>query len=1052
MSSNNNNTGGGGSGSGFNVRFPAKHSTKKSIFERQRAEAEAKRQREAAETAAVYEDFVKSFDDDGGSSSTTAPSQQQNRPFSTSIPQPKGGSTVGATGGRRHFSIPSSNHGGHRNSGPGSLGGGNNSNNNNNNSRSRDARPSRLSDVRTRLAFGDDEDDEEYGNKTKGGDSEEEGQIVEDNAPRNSSSGAVDRAEEKATSKPTIRLANMPPGTSPAAVKALVLGSSRLTVDAVRILPSTTTNSTATDRKSVAAIVTLAADTAASDIDAAVSAMQNRYLGYGYYLNLHRHLSSAVVAASSTAMTAGGGGSSAASQPFGARPVPPESKKDKAPAPGFAPPAFSQGGGRGGFQGHGRGMAMGIPPPATFNSPASVGIPSREGILHVPVRAPRDIKKLRMVHKVIEQVLDQGPEFEALLMSRPEVQFEEKWAWLWDARCEAGVWYRYRLWETVTGLHAQRDKTQGQAKRGKYIPLFEGSHAWKTPDNPLPYEFDTSLVELVSDSDYNSSDDSDAEAEANANANTSAGDDDKESFLNPLEKARLTHLLARLPTTLSKLRKGDVARVTAFAITHASRGANEIVDLIVANVKRPLAYTKANPEYEEKQADEKIKGSDDVVDTSGAQLIAVYVVSDILSSSATSGIRHAWRFRQLFDAALRRCNVFASLGRLADKFQWGRMRAEKWKRSIGLVLGHWEGWSVFSAETQAFLVSSFENPPRLEGEKSTEPTDEPLATETATSTKKSRWKTVDTTAPATDQEPSASGFRRADSSADDKMQVDSSEPVGRKEGVNDEDEWAYRSDYTDDEALDLACMDDEDIDGEPMEGETTSDRRARLDGFPLTDDEIRALVGDMDDNEMSEEGEIASDDGNEDMEDDDDNYEAYGMSDLSSSSEDDRDVIGDIENNEVRGVDQNAFSGQGGHPGHGRDVAMHDAQRPPQRTATSVTTTSEEQEQEQPAQAAAATDAPADIPADPTSRSTSRPTGTPSGDSAPSGSSAVQASVQASQASVGVQASSVQTPQPVRMHFKSTTSTTPTSSSAFPPRKRMRAVDMFDDSGDEGSK
>jgi U2-associated protein SR140 len=38
--------------------------TKKSLFERQKAEAEAKRLREEAETKAVYEDFVKSFDDE----------------------------------------------------------------------------------------------------------------------------------------------------------------------------------------------------------------------------------------------------------------------------------------------------------------------------------------------------------------------------------------------------------------------------------------------------------------------------------------------------------------------------------------------------------------------------------------------------------------------------------------------------------------------------------------------------------------------------------------------------------------------------------------------------------------------------------------------------------------------------------------------------------------------------------------------------------------------------------------------------------------------------
>jgi hypothetical protein len=39
--------------------------SKKSVFERQRAEAEAKRVRDEKEAAAIYDDFVKSFDDEG---------------------------------------------------------------------------------------------------------------------------------------------------------------------------------------------------------------------------------------------------------------------------------------------------------------------------------------------------------------------------------------------------------------------------------------------------------------------------------------------------------------------------------------------------------------------------------------------------------------------------------------------------------------------------------------------------------------------------------------------------------------------------------------------------------------------------------------------------------------------------------------------------------------------------------------------------------------------------------------------------------------------------
>lgn len=91
--------------------------TKKSLFERQKAEAEAKRQREQDETAAVYEDFVKSFDDEGDS--TPSVGGRSSSGF--------GGTSSGGPP-RRHFSgAPPGpgvrgGFGGRANSGPGSLG------------------------------------------------------------------------------------------------------------------------------------------------------------------------------------------------------------------------------------------------------------------------------------------------------------------------------------------------------------------------------------------------------------------------------------------------------------------------------------------------------------------------------------------------------------------------------------------------------------------------------------------------------------------------------------------------------------------------------------------------------------------------------------------------------------------------------------------------------------------------------------------------------------------------------------------------------------------
>lgn len=745
------------------AEFPDVHAklqkpTKQSAFERQKAEAEAKRLREAAETAAVYEDFVKSFDADDGDNDNTNDSSAQ--PF-RGLPPPGG---FAPRGGRRHFGGPGSGLGGMKSSGPGTLGQG-------------PAAPGSYAKKRNfdggfttgggrrdhstgRLGFDNDDDDDNGGAllhkplaKAFDASDDEEERL----------GGGGSRSEDRAVAKPTLRLVNLPPATSPAVIKALI--SSTLRVEGVRILPPTAQG---TDRKSLAAIVTLAQDTAASEIDTVVSALQHRYLGVGYYLSLHRHLSSAAVAMAAEASLLG---PAAGSHPFGARPV----------------PTLGPGNGHGGGPHGGPGR---FAPPSSYG-PA--GAPLSRNLFHVPIQPPRDIKQLRMIHKVVESVLEHGPEFEALLMSRADVQREEKWAWLWDARSQGGIWYRWRLWEVLTG---------GGNGKGGYLPLFEGSHAWKVPDKPLPYEHTTGVDGFISESDYVS--EFDDEDDEEPKIITEGSKADEEVFLNPIEKAKLVHLLSRLPTTLSKIRKGDIARITAFAITHSNRGADEIVDLIVSNIENPLAFSSANPDHQRDAPNQsgdsrdasplitelaKPPTSDPSTsqDANGAKLVALYVISDILSSSSTSGIRHAWRYRQLLEASLKSRRVFEGLGLMPEKLNWGRLRAEKWKRSVGLVLSLWDGWSVFPMDSQELFVKSFENPPSLggakrDGDKGGLVGDEERA--------KGRWKTVEAM-------PEAAAAAEG----------------GRDDG--DDSDGSY-DEYTDDEELDNELFAQHHIDGESL--------------------------------------------------------------------------------------------------------------------------------------------------------------------------------------------------------------------------------------------
>ncbi|KAI1811041.1 hypothetical protein GGS20DRAFT_139088 [Poronia punctata] len=731
--------------------------SKQSAFEKQKAEAEAKRKREAAETAAVYESFVKSFDHDDDDDDAGVFSRNRNQQTSN-FNRPGGNApSLGGVGGlgKRHFGASSLK------SGPGSLGplptsfG-----------RKRYEPPQHGSskkgyeDGKGRLGFHDENDDGPL-SKPKGV------SRAFDTSDDETDARTRDLAEEKAIARPTIRLSNLPPGTSPAVIKALMPAS--LVVESVKILPSTATGGG--ERKSMAAIAVLAAETPAADIDAAVSSLQNKYLGYGYYLSLHRHLSSAVSTSAVSTLT-----STSTSHAFGAKPVP--QANDAGP---YQP---------GGFH---RGFA----PPSSYNTG---GGPISRTILHVPVRAPSDIKQIRLIHKVVESVLEHGPEFEALLMSRPDVQRDEKWAWIWDARSEGGVWYRWRLWEVVTG------GPKAAERQGKYLPLFEGSHAWKLPDKPLAYEYVTGIDEFVSDPEYNSSDDEDYEEEANR---PPEGGDGEKSYLNPLEKAKLTHLLARLPINLGQIRKGDIARLTSFAITHSSRGAEEIADTIASNIIRPFALTSANPDYKRATgSDERGNGSlsstpqpegatakaNQPPDTSAASLIGLYVVSDILSSSAASGVRHAWRYRQLFETALKEGKVFENLGLFAERLNWGRLRAEKWKRSVGLVLGLWEGWCAFPNDAQQFFTQTFESPPSAK--KDELPEEAPK--------KGGKWKTVE---------------------AGSHVPIDNDGflPVSTKDETMEKIVDAASGDDLDgeamDEGLDMEVDLDSDIDGVPMDSE-----------------------------------------------------------------------------------------------------------------------------------------------------------------------------------------------------------------------------------------
>lgn len=361
------------------------------------------------------------------------------------------------------------------------------------------------------------------------------------------------------------------------------------------------------------------------------------------------------------------------------------------------------------------------------------------------VTPPNDLSQLKLIHKTLEALLMHGPEFEALLMSRPHIQRSEEWSWLFNPRSTGGIYYRWRLWDTIS---SSRSRRAGAGDR-----IFEGQSPWIPPEQGLKFEYTTELEEFISDSAYDSSDEEDDDGgiarRYNDHTRATGGppvevmqDGDGTGYLNPLAKTKLVHLLARLPPSNATLRRGDVARVTGFAIEHAGSGADEVAEIITANVSKPLSTTNARgraPEHEETEEDKEAR------DKTPASLVGLYIISDILSSSASAGVRHAWRYRAVFESALRDQKTFERLGRIDKDLGWGKLKAEKWRRSVQSVLSLWEGWCVFPQGSHDEFVNSFLEPPLSQTEQVRMEKDEKRKANEDLQRSKSagKWKTVD---------------------------------------------------------------------------------------------------------------------------------------------------------------------------------------------------------------------------------------------------------------------------------------------------------------------
>jgi len=474
-------------------------------------------------------------------------------------------------------------------------------------------------------------------------------------------------------------------------------------------------------RRSQTAIVTLSSDTENKLIDAAIAALKDKYLGCGFRLSISRYLSSTALHPTISAMTFG-----TSAEPFGAE----RAKTDARPSLRKAPPPLDY---RGEFY-----------PPESYESPArgrySIHAPPSDVQVHI--NAPIDIYTTRCIHTLVQRLLSESNpvramQLECALMRDENIQKDERFSFLYDSYSPAGIYYRWLLWEI--DIFAFKD-TKRRAKAMERI--FDDTEIdFLPPYSQIPFSDLRTLSEVVTHDDYVSSegDSDDGEGERRLNegrsGQPSSAEGIEKTHLSPVNRAKLSHLVSRLPHTHTMLRIGDLARLTNFVINHAGEGAEEIVDVLLLNVEKPLCYSSAAKYEDHATQDEddgyepdvslptvpdserSADGKKDSDDGSNAKLVALYAISDVLSASSSAGARNAWKYRQLFEAGFKRRNTFAKLGRMDRDLGWGRIKGEQWKRKIEHLLGIWEGWSVFGTDFQKELKHNFENPPLTKEER-----------------------------------------------------------------------------------------------------------------------------------------------------------------------------------------------------------------------------------------------------------------------------------------------------------------------------------------------
>jgi U2-associated protein SR140 len=435
------------------------------------------------------------------------------------------------------------------------------------------------------------------------------------------------------------KASNLPPTIETQQVAALFDGFPSLKVIKVEKLPPP--GPVGMVKSSAAMKVVFDKDATARDLDEAMLKLNDKkYLGRGFYLHLDRYL---------------GGKAAETTQiplPFGAQWETIEAPK------GYAPPPDLGGSSRDGSR-------------------------DAQRRLVVNVELPPDIETIRLIHMTIENVIEGGLEFEAALMDIPQIQDDERFAWLYDQTHPLNRYYRWKMHQLVTG--------------GENQEIFEGIF-WRGPTETIPDEFAMEIGDLEPMGDESSSDEDDQRPQHKP---LPIGDDypgrDNNGFgyLTPYWRAFLIWMFNKLPPGVINL--SNIAGFSQFAVEHATHGLDEVVELLITNIVAPFQLSPdGNPGYGLVTEAEIAEHKESIrrLDTREVTMNAFRIVHDVLfTTSKQSGA--AYKYRQYIGTQLVERKILEYLEQLPTQLKMGRMTEKNYREDVNSVLRVWEHESLF---------------------------------------------------------------------------------------------------------------------------------------------------------------------------------------------------------------------------------------------------------------------------------------------------------------------------------------------------------------------